>query len=84
MRKKVYPPEHNDKDLESKGFSPPIELQDFPIRNQSVLLNVRRRRWTDKLTSKTYTRDWGLKEPGTTYTKEFASFLKKMFRQQTS
>jgi hypothetical protein len=82
--KNVPPPEHRDKDLESKGFSSPVYLHDFPIRDQQVLLHVRRRKWRDKLTGKTYTRVWEIKHEGTSYTKEFASFLKKMFRYQSS
>ncbi len=76
----VFPPEHSDKDLESKGFTSAIRIQDFPIRDHQVLLQVRRRKWRDKQTGKTYTRKWELKHEGTSYTKEFAAFLKKMFR----
>lgn len=82
--KPVHPPEQKDKELESKGFSTPIYLQDFPIRNHQVLLKIRRRKWKDKLTGKTYTRNWDLKQSGTSYTKEFAAFLKKMFGYQSS
>lgn len=72
----VPPPEHSDKSLESKGFLPTTSLNDFPIRNRRVILQIRRRKWIDKETGKTYTRDWELKAKGTNYTKEFASFLK--------
>jgi len=78
------PPEHSDKDLESKGFTVPVYLNDFPIRDQQVLLHVRRRKWRDKSTGKTYTRRWDIKHEGTSYTNEFAAFLKKMFRYQSS
>jgi len=81
--KNTKPPEHLDKDLESKGFSSAIYLHDFPIRDREVLLKVRKRKWRDKITAKTYTRDWSLKQEGTSYTKEFAAFLKKMLRHQT-
>ena len=76
----VAPPEHSDKSLESKGFVPAISITDFPIRNRRVILQIRRRKWKDKETGKTYTRDWELKAKGTNYTKEFASFLKGMLR----
>lgn len=82
--KNIKPPEHSDKVLESKGFTSPIYLHDFPIRDQQVLLKIRRRKWKDKATGKTYTRKWELKHEGTSYTKEFAAFLKKMLRYQTS
>lgn len=78
--KNVPPPEHSDKELESKGFISPIKLNDFPIRDRKVILRVRRRKWRDKSTGKTYTRNWDIKANGTSYTKEFASFLKEMLR----
>ena len=81
--KHIQPPEHCDKNLESKGFTTPIYLHDFPIRDHQVLLKVRKRKWMDKKTGKIYTRSWDIKQEGTSYTKEFAAFLKKMFRQQT-
>jgi len=78
--KNVKPPEHNMKELESKGFVSSIQILDFPIRDKGVILKVRRRKWKDKQTGKTYTRDWNLKEKGTSYTKEFAFFLKGIHR----
>jgi hypothetical protein len=77
---KIKPPEHFDKQLESKGFTDSIIIHDFPIRNKPVLLKVRRRKWKDLKTGKVYTRNWSLKHPGTSYTKDFALFLKKMSR----
>ena len=78
--KNVIPPEHEDKHLESKGFVQPIQISDFPIRDKQVILHVRRRKWRDKETGKTYTRNWDLKSRGTSYTKEFGAFLKEMLR----
>jgi transposase len=80
----ILPPEHSDKDLESKGFTAAINLHDYPIRDHQVLLHVRRRKWREKSTGKTYTRNWDIKHEGTSYTKEFAAFLKKMYGQQSS
>lgn len=74
----VKPPEHIEKQLESKGFTDSIFINDFPIRNKRVLLKVRRRKWKDLETGKVYTRNWELKHQGTSYTTEFALFLKKM------
>ena len=76
----ILPPEHSDKQLESKGFLPPTSLNDFPIRDRRVILQIRRRKWKDKATGKTYTRDRDLKAKGTNYTKEFAAFLKEILR----
>lgn len=78
--KNEKPPEHHDKELESKGFLESIQILDFPIRDKGVILRVRRRKWKDKQTGKTYTRDWNLKEKGTSYTKGFAAFLKEIHR----
>ena len=78
--KHVLPLEHYDKDLESKGFTKAIQLYDFPIRENKVTLHVRRRKWRDKGSGKIYTRQWDLKAYGTSYTKEFAPFLKEMLR----
>jgi hypothetical protein len=77
----VLPPEHSDKGLESKGFSPSSTIQDFPIRDKQVFLEVRRRLWREKSTGKTYFREWELSEKGTSYTKEFAAFLKELAGQ---
>ena len=74
------PPEHRDKELESKGFTNPVKLYDFPIRDKGVTLKVRCRKWKDKQTGKVYSRDWNLKAKGTSYTKEFATFLKELPR----
>ncbi len=74
--KKIQPPEHSDKSLESKGFLSSVQLTDFPIRDKRVVLIVRRRKWRDSKTGKTYSRSFDLKAQGTSYTKEFAAFLK--------
>lgn len=78
--KNLISKEHSDKSLESKGFSEATTIQDFPIRDRRVLFRVRRRIWRDKNTGKTYSNSWDLTEKGTSYTKEFAAFLKEMVR----
>jgi hypothetical protein len=82
--KNEKPPELSSMSLESKGFTPPFSLNDFPIRNRKVILKVRRRKWKDTATGKTHTREWDMKHEGTSYTKEFAAFLKKMSGHKTS
>ena len=76
--KNIRPEEHSDKTLESKGFSPPVFIQDFPIRDHQVLLKVRRRIWRHKQTGKTYSKSYQLTHEGTSYTAEFAAFLKSI------
>ena len=63
-------------DYESKGFTSPIQLVDFPIRDKEVVLQVRRRKWIEKSSGKTFSRSWDLTAQGTRYTKEFGAFLK--------
>jgi hypothetical protein len=74
--KKIFPPEHENKPLISYGFDEPIKVQDFPLRKKSVYLLVRRRKWQDKETGKIYSRSWDLTANGSSYSKEFADFLK--------
>ena len=74
--KKVFPPEHKDKSLISYGFDEPIKVQDFPLRKKSVYLIVRRRKWQEKETGKIYSRSWDITAAGSSYSKEFADFLK--------
>ena len=78
--KPVKPKEHSDKDLISKGFHSKVEIQDFPLRGKAVYLRVRRRKWIDKKTGKVYSTNWELTAKGTSYTKEFAAFLKELLR----
>jgi hypothetical protein len=62
--------------LESKGFHNESVIKDFSIREKPSFLHVRRRRWLDKSTGKTVSRDWEPVAEGTHYTQGFASFLK--------
>ena len=79
--KNALPPEHSDKQLVSNGFDEPVMIQDFPLRQKSVYLVVRRRKWKDKATGKIYSRSWDIAASGTSYSKEFAAFLKELFGQ---
>ena len=60
----------------SKDFSPEITVEDFPLRGKTVLLHIKRRRWTLTNTGKIIKRDCNLVAKGTRITNEFASFLK--------
>ncbi len=77
--KNVPPLEHNDKKLVAHGFDEPIRIQDFPLRQKRVYFVVRRRKWKDKETGKIYSRSWDLTASGTSYSNEFAAFLKELF-----
>ena len=74
--KNTLPQEYESELSHSKGFSPEIIIEDFPLRGKSVLLHIKRRRWTLVDTGKIVKRDWDLIAKGTRITSEFASFLK--------
>ena len=75
------PTADSDKELVSNGFDDPVRIQDFPLRDKTVYFIVRRRKWKDKQTGKIYSTRWDLTANGTSYTKEFADFLKGLFGQ---
>jgi hypothetical protein len=74
----IFPEEYSGEDMESKGFHQEIVIKDFPLREKSLYLHVRRRRWLNKTTGKVVSRDWNLVAEGTHYTQGFASFLKEL------
>jgi len=43
---------------ESKGFSNPSRIQDFPIRGKAVYLVIKRRRWRHKQTKEGIVSDY--------------------------
>lgn len=70
--------ENQDNRFISKGFYPPTDIHDFPLRGKSLILRVRRRRWQDKLSGNPHMRDWSTVAGGTHLTAEFAAFLKAL------
>ncbi|MNL66937.1 hypothetical protein D3C87_1914740 [compost metagenome] len=77
--KNIAPDGYDKKSLESKGFFPEVEIQDFPIRGHKVALCIKRRRWTVKNTGAIISRDWDLVRKGARMTTEFGLFLKGIF-----
>jgi hypothetical protein len=67
----------SDLHFESKGFIAPVTITDFPIRDHKVLLILRRRRWLDIRTGKSFILPLNIAAEGTRYSKEFAAFLKE-------
>lgn len=64
----------------SKGFITPVTITDFPIRNHKVFLILRRRRWLDIRTNKSFILPMtDLTVEGARYSKEFAAFLKETY-----
>lgn len=74
--KNELPLEYKNKIAKSKGFTPEITVEDFPLRGKPVLLHIKRRRWTLVESGKIIKRDWQIVAKGTRITSEFASFLK--------
>lgn len=70
-----------DVHFESKGFMEAVKVTDFPIRDHKVILVIRRRRWTDTRTGKSFCMpiDLDIVAKGTRYSKEFGAFLKDTY-----
>jgi transposase len=62
--------------LAANGFYETSCIQDFPVRDRRVKLYVRRRRWVEKSSGKSVSKDRELVAHGTRHSKEFAAFLK--------
>ena len=76
--KNELPEVYRGQPYHSKGFTPPVSIEDFPIRGQRVLLQVKRRRWEHTDSGEIVTRDWSMVQKGTKMTAEFAAFLKQV------
>jgi hypothetical protein len=63
--------------LRPNGFTEPIFINDFPIRDRKVVLHVRRRRWLDTSGHNVVLNVYDLTTKGTRYSEEFAAFLKE-------
>ena len=70
-----------DVNFVSIGFMEPVNVTDFPIRDHKVVLIIRRRRWTDVRTGKSFSIPSNLDVvcKGTRYSKEFGAFLKETY-----
>lgn len=71
----------HDVHFESKGFMETVGVTDFPIRDHKVILKIRRRRWTDIRTDKSFSIPIHLDVvcKGTRYSKEFGAFFKETY-----
>ena len=81
LDEKMNPELSNDVHFESKGFMEAVSVTDFPIRDHKVILKIRRRRWTDTRTGKSFSIpiDLDIVAKGTRYSKEFGAFLKETY-----
>ena len=81
LDEKMNPELSKDLHFESKGFMAAVSVTDFPIRDHKVILKIRRRRWTDLRTGKSFNIpiDLDVVAKGTRYSKEFGAFLKATY-----
>lgn len=81
LDEKVRPELSKEIHFESKGFMEAVSVTDFPIRDHKVILKIRRRRWTDTRTGKSFSVpiDLDVVCKGTRYSKEFGAFLKETY-----
>lgn len=63
-------------DYETKDFTDPKLVQDFPIRGKGVYLRIKKRRWRDKHTGQIIKRDYSFIAAGSKFTEELSDFLK--------
>ena len=72
---------NKDVHFESKGFMKAVNITDFPIRDHKVILKIRRRRWIDIRTGKSFSIpiDLEMVAKRTRYSKEFGAFLKETY-----
>ena len=77
----MHPDLKDDVHFESKGFMDAVSVTDFPIRDHKVILRIRRRRWVDTRTGKSFSIpiDLDVVAKGTRYSKEFGAFLKETY-----
>lgn len=76
LDEKATPPDDRT-DLKPNGFYPESNVLDFPIREYTTVLHVRRRRWLDAK-GHAVSRNWKLAAAGTRISPEFAAFLKEV------
>ena len=81
LDEKMNPELSKDLHFESKGFMAAVSVTDCPIRDHKVILKIRRRRWTDLRTGKSFNIpiDLDVVAKGTRYSKEFGAFLKETY-----
>lgn len=65
-------------DLKPNGFTEAREFNDFPVREYKVVLHVRRRRWLSADGKNIILDSPALVADGTSYSVEFATFLKEV------
>lgn len=80
--KKIIPIEYKEIEIKACGFMESREIDDFPIRDMLVKLNIKRRRWDAVIEGKIQkvSRDWDLVFQGTRMSEDYSAFLKEISR----
>lgn len=80
--KKLIPEEYSDHTIKACGFLPVREIEDYPIRDMLVKLNIKRRRWEIIKDGKKQkvSRNWNLVSQGIRMSEDYSSFLKEISR----
>ena len=75
-KQELIPKELVGKEAVLDGFCNPLELLHFPIKGKKLYLQLYRRRWKEKNTTKHYSNQYELHDAGMKATKLFGAFLK--------
>ena len=75
-KQELVPKELVGKEAVLDGFCNPLELMHFPIKGKKLYLQLYRRRWKEKNTTKHYSNQYELHDAGMKTTKLFGAFLK--------
>lgn len=80
--KKILPEEYKDSQIKACGFMEARNIDDFPIRDMLVKLNIKRRRWEILIDGKKQkvSRDWDLVIEGARMSDDYSTFLKEISR----
>jgi len=76
-KKDLIPKGLEGKEAVLDGFLNPIALQTFPLKDKTVYLLVKRRRWKELDTTISYFNKYNLHREGMKTTNEFGNFLKE-------
>lgn len=63
------------------GYMNPLELQTYPTLGKEVFLQLKRRRWKVKGSTRGYHNEYNFTRPGMKATKDFGDFLKEIGRE---
>lgn len=79
------PEELKDKNVVLDGFLNELSLQTFPLKDKTVYIAIRRRRWKEKgVLQKSYSNQYDFHITGMKTTKEFGVFLKEELGLQST